>query len=108
MTHHQETTTHTIRIVQNTAEIVTAEAVIDTYPDSFTNTDEAADYAERIAADFPWGWICSCGQFGTADRTLEQAAFNAPDEHRHFTGRHDQVLILDPHIGDHCGGEPDD
>lgn len=91
--------THVIRVVRNTARLVTADSVRDTDRCDFLTDADAADFAETIVAGFPWGWSCSCGLTATAYRDAETAAFNAPDEHRHVTGHHDQVLVLDPDGG---------
>ena len=85
---------HTISIVENTASVVTARLCIETYPGDFLSCDEAVEYAEDYALMFPWGWTCSCGLAGNGSRTAAEAAFNAPDEHRHLAGDPSTVVVV--------------
>ena len=85
---------HTISIVENTASVVTARLCIETYPGDFLSRDEAVEYAEDYARKFPWGWVCSCGLTGNGYHDAANAAFNAPDEHRHLAGDPSTVVVV--------------
>ncbi len=70
--------THVIRVVRNTAQLVTADSVRDTDRCDFLTHADAADFAETIVAGFPWGWSCSCGLTATAYRNAADRRVQRP------------------------------